>query len=657
MDLERAGQFQQASETMAAAMVAAKQQHDRIIRNHAAACIQHVSCGVLRRAARRHESELAATAVSLRYLAATRLQAAARKLLALDCVRRLSTPMVRFGFSWGAVASGGREILHLRLAVTPPPPARAATAAAPLLPHIFEVGAAPAKPAAVATAAVRERAPEPASQGALAASPPSPCHAPILCAASSLLPQSQPQSQPLGGARPPPCLNPRAGGARGGGGGVLGRVGGPLPALVPVCATVKMGGKAGGKAAATAGSGLPESRGGVRYGGGGGGVRTGGARRPFERSLSGRHSSGSSSGGGGCSGSGSGGVTPPVALQVLRWPMREGLSGSVQQQQSASAMLRGSSAARLGAVGGSRSWFKSAMAPFKGASVFALQLRCGGAAWSVTHSYKELLVFDAQLRASAAPAALALAELPVARGPSVIRLGAVQSWLKELLDAIAAGRLVDGGGALHLLSRCAPFLQLHVPPIVKLQVRATPPYLRAQPCTALHSPTQPRTPPHSPLCAAARHAAGTRAWLARAAAVARGRRCQHRPTGCRARAACARPRVGIIGSGASATLARRTRGGPGLNVAPRAAYTVRRPQRAPAASMRDRTLRSEVISGISRRQVGWLHFRNRHECSRILLSGFPVVRAVSDPRPAHPVRSVGHGGGRPHGTFLSACDA
>ena len=477
MDLERAGQFQQASETMAAAMVAAKQQHDRIIRNHAAACIQHVSCGVLRRAARRHECELAATAVSLRSLAATRLQAAARKLLALDCVRRLSTPMVRFGFSWGAVASGGREVLHLRIAVAPPPPARA-TAAAPLLPHIFEVGAAPAKPAAAASAAARERAREPASQGDLAASPPSPCHAPILCAASSLLPPSQPQSQPLGGARPPPRLDPRAGGAKGEGGGVEGRVGGPPLALVPACATVKMGGKAGGKMAATAGSGLPESRGGARYSGGsGGGVRTGGARRPFERSLSGRHSSGSSSGGGGggCSGSGSGGVTPPVALQVLRWPMREGLSGSVQQQQSASAMLRGSSAAGLGAVGGSRSWFKSAMAPFKGASVFALQLRCGGAVWSVTYSYKELLAFDATLRASAAPATLALAELPMARGPSVIRLGAVQSWLKELLDAIAAGRLVDGGGALHLLSKCAPFLQLHVPQVVKLQVRATHP--------------------------------------------------------------------------------------------------------------------------------------------------------------------------------------
>ena len=131
---------------------------------------------------------------------------------------------------------------------------------------------------------------------------------------------------------------------------------------------------------------------------------------------------------------------------------------------------------------------------------FGLGTACGGAAWSVTHSYKELLVFDAQLRASAAPAALALAELPVARGPSVIRLGAVQSWLKELLDAIAAGRLVDGGGALHLLSRCAPFLQLHVPPIVKLQVRATPPYLRAQPCTALHSPTAPHPPAQPLMC-------------------------------------------------------------------------------------------------------------------------------------------------------------
>ena len=504
MDLERAGQFQQASETMAAAMVAAKQQHDRIIRNHAAACIQHVSCGVLRRAARRHECELAATAVSLRHLAATRLQAAARKLLALDCIRRLSTPTVRFGFSWGVVASGGREVLHLRLAVAPPPPARAATAAAPLLPHIFEVGAAPAKPAkpaAAATAAARERAPEPASQSDLAASPPSPCHAPILCAASSLLPPSQPPSQPLGGARPPPRLDPRAGGAKGEGGGVEGHVGGSPLELVPACAIVKMGGKAGGKAATTAGCGLPESRGSPRYSGGGGGVRTGGARRPFERSLSGRHSSGSGGGGGGggggCSGSGSGGggVTPPVALQLLRLPMREGLSGSVQQQQSASAMLRGSSAAGLGAVGGSRSWFKSAMAPFKGASVFALQLRCGGAAWGVTYSYKELLLFDAQLRASAAPAALALAELPVARGPSVIRLGAVQSWLKELLDAIAAGRLVDGDAALHLLSRCAPFLQLHVPQIVKLQVRATPP---SPPRTAPHSPAQPRTAPHSP---------------------------------------------------------------------------------------------------------------------------------------------------------------
>jgi len=39
---------------------------------------------VLRRAARRHESALAATALSLRQLAATRLQAAARRLLALD---------------------------------------------------------------------------------------------------------------------------------------------------------------------------------------------------------------------------------------------------------------------------------------------------------------------------------------------------------------------------------------------------------------------------------------------------------------------------------------------------------------------------------------------------------------------------------------------
>ena len=173
-------------------------------------------------------------------------------------------------------------------------------------------------------------------------------------------------------------------------------------------------------------------------------------------------------------------------------------------------MLRGGSAGQ-GAAGSprperspTRSWFKSAMAPFKGASVFSLRLRCGGAAWSVTYSYKELLAFDAQLRASAAPAARALPELPVARGPSVLRLGALQSWLAALLDALAQpaaaaaddddddaeldcskkkkkmpaldalalGRLVDGGGAPHLLSRCAPFLQLHVPHTVKLQARA-----------------------------------------------------------------------------------------------------------------------------------------------------------------------------------------
>ena len=173
-------------------------------------------------------------------------------------------------------------------------------------------------------------------------------------------------------------------------------------------------------------------------------------------------------------------------------------------------MLRGGSAGQ-GAAGSprperspTRSWFKSAMAPFKGSSVFSLRLRCGGAAWSVTYSYKELLAFDAQLRASAAPAARALPELPVARGPSVLRLGALQSWLaavldalaepaaaaaddddddaeldfskkkkkKPALDALALGRLVDGGGAPHLLSRCAPFFQLHVPHIVKLQARA-----------------------------------------------------------------------------------------------------------------------------------------------------------------------------------------
>ena len=63
-------------------------------------------------------------------------------------------------------------------------------------------------------------------------------------------------------------------------------------------------------------------------------------------------------------------------------------------------MLRGGSAGQ-GAAGSprperspTRSWFKSAMAPFKGASVFSLRLRCGGAAWSVTYSYKELLAFD-----------------------------------------------------------------------------------------------------------------------------------------------------------------------------------------------------------------------------------------------------------------------
>ena len=173
-------------------------------------------------------------------------------------------------------------------------------------------------------------------------------------------------------------------------------------------------------------------------------------------------------------------------------------------------MLRGGSAGQ-GAAGSprperspTRSWFKSAMAPFKGSSVFSLRLRCGGAAWSVTYSYKELLAFDAQLRASAAPAARALPELPVARGPSVLRLGALQAWLaavldalaepaaaaaddddddaeldfskkrkkKPVLDALALGRLVDGGGAPHLLSRCAPFFQLHVPHIVKLQARA-----------------------------------------------------------------------------------------------------------------------------------------------------------------------------------------
>ena len=108
-------------------------------------------------------------------------------------------------------------------------------------------------------------------------------------------------------------------------------------------------------------------------------------------------------------------------------------------------MLRGGSAGQ-GAAGSprperspTRSWFKSAMAPFKGSSVFSLRLRCGGAAWSVTYSYKELLAFDAQLRASAAPAARALPELPVARGPSVLRLGALQAWLAAVLDALAAG--------------------------------------------------------------------------------------------------------------------------------------------------------------------------------------------------------------------------
>ena len=140
--------------------------------------------------------------------------------------------MVRFGLSWGALAAGGNELVRLTLAVSPPPrasdgaspaAAAAATHLAPQLPRgmgpaqggvnsgqLFVV-APPAAAAAASSASARERAPQggSASPGgshgdlAPAAPAPSPWHAPILSAASALLPPSQPPSLPLAGARPP----------------------------------------------------------------------------------------------------------------------------------------------------------------------------------------------------------------------------------------------------------------------------------------------------------------------------------------------------------------------------------------------------------------------------------------------------------------------
>ena len=138
--------------------------------------------------------------------------------------------MVRFGLSWGALAAGGNELVRLTLAVSPPPcaspaaPAAAAPHLAAQLPRgmgpaqggvnsgqLFVVGAPPAAAAAASSASARERAPQggSGSQGgshgdlAPAAPSPSPWHAPILSAASALLPPSQPPSLPLAGARPP----------------------------------------------------------------------------------------------------------------------------------------------------------------------------------------------------------------------------------------------------------------------------------------------------------------------------------------------------------------------------------------------------------------------------------------------------------------------
>ena len=141
--------------------------------------------------------------------------------------------MVRFGLSWGALAAGGNELVRLTLAVSPPPrasdgasPAAAADAPhlAPQLPRgmgpaqggvnsgqLFVVGAPPAAAAAASSASARERAPQGGSGSpggshgdlAPAAPAPAPWHAPILSAASALLPPSQPPSLPLAGARPP----------------------------------------------------------------------------------------------------------------------------------------------------------------------------------------------------------------------------------------------------------------------------------------------------------------------------------------------------------------------------------------------------------------------------------------------------------------------
>ena len=472
-DLEAAGHFQQASETMAAAMVAAKQQHDRIIRNAAATHITRFFLRLRRRAAARQVHELAATAEGKRHLAAIHLQAAARRLLAIDLRRRLATPVVRLGICWGASAG---DALPLRLEVAPP--VHFGDDAAP--PGIFEVEVPPASAPTAAPAAAEAPSTDEAAPRARPATPdlkapsamlPSLRNAPILSAACASPTVVLPTAASAAVAATVPPRAPTTAGAPGAAataaaapmascslaaadaGSCSSHIAEPssspgrLPPLARQPATAK-------PAAGSAGAGA--------------GVDGGAAVAPGRRVGSSSGGGVAAVGAGAAAASSADGAAARAAL-LLSWPVRAGLRGSVAQQSE-----RGSPGKE--GKGNRSSWFKAAMAPFKSASVFVLQLSCAGASWSTTHTYKEILAFDAQLRAAqqqhtpqppvGSGAAVGLPDLPLAGG-RVIRLGAVQAWLAALLDGLTAGALA--GGTVLLLGT---FLQLQLPPLVRLQACA-----------------------------------------------------------------------------------------------------------------------------------------------------------------------------------------
>ena len=473
-DLEAAGHFQQASETMAAAMVAAKQQHDRIIRNDAATHITHFFLRLRRRAAARHVHELAATAEGKRGLAAIRVQAAARRLLAIDLRRRLATPVVRLGICWGAPSAG--DALPLRLEVAPP--TRFGDDAAP--PGIFEVGAPPASAPAAAPAAAEEPSTDEAAPRARPATPdhlgapsamlPSLRNAPILSAATASPIVAPPAADPAAVAAALPPRAPTTAGAPGAAAAAASAA--PMASCSLAAADADGGSPAHAVEPSSSFGRLPPlarqpatARPSVGSAGAAAAAAVAGGRRVG--SSSGVAAAALGAGAAAASNSPDGAVARAALL--LHWPVRAGLRGSVAQQSE-----RGSPGKE--GKGNRSSWFKAAMAPFKSASVFMLQLSCAGASWSTTHTYKEILAFDAQLRAAqqqqtpqppvGSGAAAGLPDLPLAGG-RVIRLGAVQAWLAALLDGLTAGALV--GGAVLLLGT---FLQLQLPPLVRLQACA-----------------------------------------------------------------------------------------------------------------------------------------------------------------------------------------